>query len=86
MLLTLKIMHTKHQYLLIAESSPPYLEDAMIDLEEETTNLEDTTLTATPQSAMGSNEVNDPPVALAQFNMSKTKSGNTLEISNNFKA
>jgi hypothetical protein len=46
------------------ESSPAYLEDAMIDLKEETTNLENTTPIATPQSTMGSNEVNDPLMPL----------------------
>jgi len=45
------------------ESSPPYLEDAMTNLEEETTNLEDTTSMATPQSTTGSNELYDPLMA-----------------------
>jgi Leucine-rich repeat (LRR) protein len=45
------------------ESSPPYLEDTVTDSKEETTNLEDTTLMVTPQSTMGSNEPNDPPMA-----------------------
>jgi hypothetical protein len=30
------------------ESSPPYSKDAMMNYEEETTNLEDTTLVVTP--------------------------------------
>jgi Leucine-rich repeat (LRR) protein len=41
------------------ESSPPYLEDTMMDSKEETTNLEDTTSMVTPQFAMGSIELND---------------------------
>ncbi len=45
------------------ENSPPYPEDAMMDSKEETTNLEDTTPTATPQSTIGSNELNNPPMA-----------------------
>jgi len=45
------------------ESSPPYLEDAMTNLEKKTMNLEDTTSMATPQSTMGSNELNDPLMA-----------------------
>jgi hypothetical protein len=51
------------------ESSPPYLEDAMTNLEKKTMNLEDTTSMATPQSTMGSNELNDPLMApgLAQY-------------------
>jgi hypothetical protein len=36
------------------ENFPPYLEDAVMDLEKEMTNLEDTTPTATPQFAIGS--------------------------------
>ncbi len=36
----------------------------MMNSEEETMNLEDTTLAATPQSSMSFNELNDPPMAL----------------------
>jgi hypothetical protein len=55
------------------ESFPSYLEDVAMNLKEETTNLEDTTLAVTPQSEMGSNELNDPPMALglAQYVMNK---------------
>jgi hypothetical protein len=44
------------------ESSPPYSEDVVVDSKEETTNMEDSTPTTTPQSAIGSNELNDPPM------------------------
>jgi hypothetical protein len=46
------------------ESSPPYPKDVMIDLKEEITNSEGTTLMVTPQSITGSKELNDPPVTL----------------------
>ncbi len=46
------------------ESSPPYLKDALINLEKEMKNLENTTSMATPQFVMGSNELNDQPMAL----------------------
>ncbi len=49
------------------ENFPPYPEDAMMDLEEEMTNLKNTTLVATPQSTMGSNKLNDPPMASGHF-------------------
>jgi hypothetical protein len=43
------------------ESSPPYSEDAMMDSKEEIMNMEDSTLMATTQFAMGSNK---PPMEL----------------------
>jgi hypothetical protein len=46
------------------ESFPPYPEDAMTDLEKETMNSEDTMLVVTPQSTMGSNKLNNPPMGL----------------------
>jgi hypothetical protein len=46
------------------ESSLPYPGDAMMDLEEETSSLENTTLAVTPQFTTSSNELNDPPMAL----------------------
>jgi hypothetical protein len=46
------------------ERSPPYPKDVMMDLEEETMNLEDTTSATTPQSTMGSNKLMDPLMAL----------------------
>ncbi len=45
------------------ENSPPYPEDSMIDLEEETMNFEDTTPVVTLQFAMSSNKLNDPTMA-----------------------
>jgi hypothetical protein len=44
-----------------------------MDLEEEMTNLEDTTLMITPQSLIGSNKLNNPPMAfgLAQYVQNK---------------
>jgi hypothetical protein len=55
------------------ESSPPYLKDAMTDLEEEMTNLEDTTSATTPQSTMGSNELNHPPMEPGSIQYVKKK-------------
>lgn len=51
------------------ESSPPYLEDTMMNLEKEMMNLEDTVLAIIPHSTMGSIKLNDPPIApsLAQY-------------------
>lgn len=51
------------------ESSPPYPKDAMTNLEEKMMNLENTMLVVTPHSAMGSNKLNDSPMApsLAQY-------------------
>lgn len=46
------------------ESSPPSSKDVVTNSKEETTNLEDTTPTVTPQFATSSNKLNDPPVAL----------------------
>jgi len=46
------------------ESSPPYLEDVVMDPKEETMNLEVTTSVTTPHSTMGSNKLNDPTMAL----------------------
>jgi hypothetical protein len=45
------------------ENPPPYPEYVMINLEKETTNLEDTTPMVTPQSTTCSNKLNDPPMA-----------------------
>jgi hypothetical protein len=45
------------------ESSPPYPKNAMMDSKEKTTNSKNTTLMATPQSTMGSNKLNNPPMA-----------------------
>jgi hypothetical protein len=55
------------------EGSPPYLKDFVMDLEEETTNLEDTTLITTPQFVTRSNKLNNPPMApsLAQYVQNK---------------
>ncbi len=44
------------------ERSPPYSEDVVANSKEETTNMEDSTLMATPQSTIGSNELNEPPM------------------------
>jgi hypothetical protein len=44
------------------ESSPPYLEDAVTNWEEETTNMENTTSVITLQSTMVSIELKDPPM------------------------
>jgi hypothetical protein len=55
------------------ESSPPYLKDAMTDLEEEMTNLEDTTSATTPQSTMGSNELNHLPMEPGSIQYVKKK-------------
>lgn len=51
------------------ESSPPYSKDAVMDSKKEMTNMEDSTLVATPQFAMGSNKLNEPPMEpnLAQY-------------------
>jgi hypothetical protein len=51
------------------ESSPPHIGDAVTNLEEEMMNMEDTTPMATPQFAIGSNELNNPPMEpdLAQY-------------------
>jgi hypothetical protein len=51
------------------ESSPPYSEDVVMDLEKEMMNMEDSTPMATPQSVMGSNKLNEPPMEpnLAQY-------------------
>jgi len=51
------------------ESSPLDLEDIMMNLGKEMMNLEDTMSAITPHSAMGSNKLNDPPIApgLAQY-------------------
>ncbi len=51
------------------ESSPPYLEDIVTNSKKEMMNLEDTTLASTPQSTMGSNNLNNPPMVpdLAQY-------------------
>jgi Leucine-rich repeat (LRR) protein len=68
------------------ERSPPYLEDAVMDLEEETTNSEDTTPTVTPQSTIGSNELNNLQWHMAQLNMSEIEFGDTFKIGNNYKA
>jgi len=46
------------------ENSPLYLEDVVMDSEEEMTNLENTTPIVTPQSTIGSNKLNGPPMAL----------------------
>jgi hypothetical protein len=46
------------------ESFPPYPEDVMTNLEEETMNSEDTILVVTPHSTMGSNKLNNPPMGL----------------------
>ncbi len=62
------------------ESSSPYLEDVVMNSKEKTTNLENTTLVATPQSIMGYNELNDPPMALGSIQY-----GNASKISNDYK-
>jgi hypothetical protein len=51
------------------ESSSLDLKDTMMNLEKKMMNLEDTTSTITPHSTMGSNKLNDPPIAfdLAQY-------------------
>lgn len=68
------------------ESSPPYPKDAMTNSKEEITNLEEATPATTPHFTMGSNELNDPPMCLAQLNMSGIKSSNDSKIDNNWKA
>jgi hypothetical protein len=51
------------------ESSPPHIGDVMMNSEEKTMNMEDTTPVATPQFATSSNELNNPPMEpdLAQY-------------------
>jgi hypothetical protein len=44
-------------------NSPPYLEDVVTGSKEKMMNLEDTTPTVTSQFAMGSNELNNLPMA-----------------------
>jgi hypothetical protein len=44
------------------EGPPPYSKDVMTNSKEETMNMEDTTLTATPQSTTSSNDLKDPPM------------------------
>jgi hypothetical protein len=39
----------------------------MMDSEKEMMNLKNTTLATTPQFAMGSNKLNDPPMAPGHF-------------------
>ncbi len=68
------------------ESSPPYIKDVVRDLEEETTNLVDTTPTTTPQFAMNFHELNDHQWHPTQLNMFETKFGDAFEINNNCKA
>jgi hypothetical protein len=46
------------------ENSPPYLKFIVTNSKEAMTNYEDTTPMAIPQSTMGSNKLNDPPMAL----------------------
>jgi hypothetical protein len=45
------------------DSSSLYIKDVVMDSEEETTNLEDTTPTITPQFATNFHELNNPPMA-----------------------
>ncbi|CAM6033606.1 unnamed protein product [Sphagnum compactum] len=45
------------------ESSPPYPKNTMTNLEKMTMNSKDTMLMVTPHFAMGSNKLNDPPMA-----------------------
>jgi hypothetical protein len=55
------------------ESFPPYPKDVMTNSEEEITNLEETTPIVTPHFTMGSNELNNPPMApdLTQYVQNK---------------
>jgi hypothetical protein len=41
---------------------PPNLKDLVAYSKEETTNMEDSTSMTTPQFAIGSNKLNDPPM------------------------
>ncbi len=47
------------------ENSPLYSKNVVTDLEKEIMNLEETTLVVTPQSTIGSNKLNDPPMELS---------------------
>ncbi len=68
------------------ESSPPYPKDVMTNSKDEMMNLEDTTSMATPQFVVGSNELNDPPMAPRLSQYVWNKGSDTFEIGNNYKA
>jgi len=55
------------------ENSPPYPKFVVMNLLEETMNSKDTTPVATPQSIMGSNELNYPPMALGSAQYVRNK-------------
>jgi hypothetical protein len=46
------------------ENYPPYSKDVVMDSKKERMNSEDTALVVTPQFAIGSNELINPPMAL----------------------